>query len=292
MKLEGTDWIGRIIAGGYSPIWTPVFDGDDDGGGGGGGDDDAAAAAAAEAAAAEAAAAEAAGGGGGGNDKTFNQIEVDKIVQGRLRKQQGEIKKHTDTIAALQGKANITKEERTELETANDSLRTSLMTEKQRAADTQKKEKEKHTSEVTKLTGERDDWKNRFTNSTIDRAIVDAAVVNEAFVPNQLVSILKPDTNLAEILDDEGKPTGELEPKVRFVDKDKEGKKITLSLTVPEAVKKMTEQDQHLNLFKGKGTGGLGGANRGGDSKPQDLAALAKNNPAEYRKRRQEGAKL
>ena len=53
----------------------------------------------------------------------------------------------------------------------------------------------------------------------------------------------------------------------------KEGKPVTLELTPAEAVKRMSEMDEYLNLFKGKGSGGIGGTNRGGGNKGAAMTA-------------------
>ena len=76
--------------------------------------------------------------------------------------------------------------------------------------------------------------------------------------------------------------------KVEFSDTDKEGKPVTLDLTIAEAVKRMSEMDEYANLFKSEGTGGVGGVNRG-SSKPLDAKKIAATDPALYRKLRAEG---
>ncbi|KKK45456.1 hypothetical protein LCGC14_3165440, partial [marine sediment metagenome] len=139
----------------------------------------------------------------------------------------------------------------------------------------------------TTLTADRDSWKKLFTNSTIERSITDAAASSNAFSPRQIVAILGRDTQLVEVLDSEGKPTGSLEPKVRFSDKDKEGKPVTLELSPDEAVKRMREMDEYLNLFRGDGAGGAGLRSQPGGKKP-DLKNLAQD-PVAWRKARKEG---
>jgi hypothetical protein len=51
----------------------------------------------------------------------------------------------------------------------------------------------------------------------------------------------------------------------------------------------MKEMEDYFNLFKGEGTGGLGGINRGaGAAKSTDLKTLAQD-PAKYREARKAG---
>ena len=146
---------------------------------------------------------------------------------------------------------------------------------------------EKHQTEKEVLTADRDYWKQSYTKSTIERSITDAAASNNAFSPKQIVAILGRETSLIDVLDGEGKPTGALEPKVRFQSKDKDGKSVTLDLTPADAVKRMKDEEEYLNLFRGEGSGGAGLRSQPGGKKA-DVTQLAKD-PAAYRKARQDG---
>ena len=121
---------------------------------------------------------------------------------------------------------------------------------------------EKHTQHETQLTEANDQtklWKNRFTSSTIKTAITDAAVSADAYRPNQIVSLLRGMTELVDAMED-GKPTGDLIPQVRFMGTDADGKPKELLLSVGEAIKQMKEDKNgdYGNLFNSGATGGLG----------------------------------
>jgi len=259
----------------YIPtVWFTVFD---DAG-------DAAAAAAADAAtkAAADAAAKAAG------TKTFTQEAVNSLLADEKRKHQAATRKALEELEAIKAKATLTDSDRSELETRLETMRNELLTKEELAKKDQDKLTRKYTEDTAKLTGERDAWQQRFTNSTIQRSITDAAVTAKCFSPKQIVAILQPDTRLVEALDAEGKPNGELIAKVEFSDVDKDQKPVTLDLTVAEAVKRMSEMDEYANLFKTDGTGGIGGTNRS-SGKPLDAKKIAATDPALYRKLRAEG---
>jgi hypothetical protein len=115
---------------------------------------------------------------------------------------------------------------------------------------------------------------------------MDAAVKNDAFNPDQIVTILKTNTQVVETKDDEGQPTGSFEVKTTFNTKNEKGEPVTLVLSPSEVVKKMSQTDSFLNLFKDKTASGYGGRNtpRGA----LDIRELAKD-PAAYRKARAEG---
>lgn len=244
--------------------------------------DDASDAAAADAAAA-AAAAEAAKAG----EKTFTQEQMNKILADERRKHETRTKTAIEELEAIKAKATLTDDERSDLEKRLESMKNDLLTKEELAKKDKDKLTKKHGEEVEKLTAERNSWQQRFTNQTIERNIIDSSLENDAFVPEQVVAILRPSTRLEEALDDDGKPTGKYLPKVTFEDTDKDGKPVTLNLSVKEAVKRMTELPKYGNLFKGKGVGGVGGGNTG-DGKDADIAALAKD-PKAYREARRAG---
>ena len=107
-------------------------------------------------------------------------------------------------------------------------------------------------------------WQGMYTESNINRALQDAAVANDAYQAAQIVTILKPYTQMAEDVDSEGKANGVgLVARVAFTDKDNDtGEPITTSLTPADAVKRMKEiPDLYGNLFKSNAAGGIGGTN-------------------------------
>jgi len=217
----------------------------------------------------------------------FSQEDVNRMLADDRRKHQEQTKKALAEAEALKSKARLTQEERNELDKRLQILQDELLTKEELAKKEQDRLRKTHESQVSELTNSRDVWKDRFTDAAIRRSITDAAAKHEAFSVTQIVALLQPNTRLVEELDAEGKITGNLAPKVRFDDTDKDGKPVTLELTPVEAVKRMREMDEHLNLFRGKGVGGLGENNQSNKTK-MDLKELAKD-PEAYRKARAEG---
>ena len=74
---------------------------------------------------------------------------------------------------------------------------------------------------------------------------------------------------------------------VKFQDVDSKGRPVMVELSPSEVVKRMTEISEYQNLFKGKGTGGVGGSGSQQQQKGS-LAALAKD-PKAYREARKAG---
>ena len=222
-----------------------------------------------------------------GKAGSFSQEQVNKLLAEEKRKGQSRTQKALEELEALKGKADLSSKDRSDLENRIEILNNEMLTKEELSKKDKDKILKQHEKSIMDISTERDTWRQRFTQSTIQRTITDAAAANEAFVPAQIVALLQPKTRLIEALDSEGKPTGNLIPKVEFEDSDKDGKPIILDITVPEAVKRMKEQEIHGNLFKGAGTGGVGGTNHGKGGNV-DLKTIAKD-PAEYRRLRKEG---
>lgn len=235
-----------------------------------------------------------------GGETTFTQADLDAAVaksrEGLFTAEQvGEKdkahkasqQKVVDELKALQAKSTLTGEERVELENRITQLSDDLLTKEELAVETALRAKTKHGEEMKVVTDERDKWKRDYTESTIVRSITDAAVASEAFNPSQVVAILRDKASLTEVLDGEGRPTGGLITKIKFQG-EKDGQPIELDLSAADAVKRMTEDDSFLNLFKGKGTGGTGGSGGSGGTKidPRNMT------PEQYKVYRKETLKL
>ena len=224
-----------------------------------------------------------------GESKTFTQDEVNQI----LAKERGETEKKfkglSDEIDLLKSKTTMTAKEKAELEQRLEATRTAGLSDLEKARhdlETYRKESEKSLSETKKVA---EDYRTRYETSTIVRAISDAASEHGAYAPEQLVALLQQNTRLVEVLGEDQKPTGELNPVSKLEDVDAKGKRIILELSPKDIVKRMKEIPRYQNLFKGTGKGGLGDgkdSTRGGGA--TDMATLAKD-PEAYRKARKEG---
>lgn len=222
------------------------------------------------------------------DDKKFSQKDVDKIVADERRKQE---KKFQDTITqleALKENKNLTERQQAELQTRIEEMQTSMLSKEEQAKREQEKIKKESENKINDLTKDRDGWQNRYVTSEIRRSIMDAATEAKAFSPEQLVRLLQHDTKMTQILDEAGKPTDEWIPKVKIVDT-KDGKPVTLELTVPDAIKLMKDQpNKYGNLFESGVSGGLGvssgaGGGKGDNEPPRD--------PVRYREWRKNNLK-
>ena len=223
--------------------------------------------------------------------QSFTQDQVNALVAKEKREGQSRSQKIMDELQALKGKANLTAQERQEFETRIEELNNSLLTKEELAKQQLTKVQKQADAERTALSNERDNWRNRYTESTILRAITDAAVVQKAIMPSQIVAILRPTTRLVEEVNEDGKPTGKFSAKVKLDDVNEKGEPVTLDLSVDEAVKRMREMEVHQNLFQGDGAGGLGSQSRSVQGKTLTAEQAAKQGPEVYRKFREEQEK-
>jgi len=231
------------------------------------GEDDGTAAAEAEAAAAAQAAeaeAKAKADAAAAAKKSFTQDEVNKIVAEDRRKHVTQINKHVAELEQLKKSKSLNDQERHNLAQKIEDLQNSVLTKEQLAAKTEEKLKKTLETTTKELTEDRDSWKNRFHTTQIQQAITSEAVTHKAFDSDALIAMLEPKTRLVEVIDDEGKATGQFVPKTKYVDKDKDGKVVNLDLTVPEVVAKMKENPRFGYLFESTATAGVGAGNRSG----------------------------
>lgn len=222
--------------------------------------------------------------------ETFTKADVDQKLAEATTAHKAQVQKMLDEQKALATKATLTTKERQELEKRMELTQNELLTEKERAQKEKQKLQTAHEETVSNLTAEASKWKEQFTKSTIERSITDAAAEMKAYRPAQIVALLSPTTALVESLDEHGQPTGVLGPKVTFTDRNEKGEAVTLQLSPKDAVKRMSEMEDFMNLFISDSKGGAGSHTQ----KPTgngsiDVAKLIRDDPEQYKKLRKEG---
>ena len=139
-------------------------------------------------------------------------------------------------------------------------------------------------------------WQRRYTDSTIERALQDAAIAHESFGPSQIIALLKPQTKMVEKTGEKGKGLGEFEPMVDFADKDPDtGESVMTQRTPEEAVKRMKELPElYGNLFKSGVVSGIGGNSATGGLAPgaNGQIDVRKLSPTQYREIREKNPEL
>lgn len=201
--------------------------------------------------------------------KTFTQDQVNQFLTQRISEEHQKYQKSSqqtiDQLKALQAHASTTEEQKSQLQIQIDNLTTQFNTKEQQLAKQVKDWETKYNTDITGIKKEAESWREKFEGNVKNVAIVNAATQFKAYNPAQIESILSPITKVVEEPGPDGKPTGNLVPMVAWQSTDKEGKRIMLQLSVPDAVKAMTETpDLYGNLFRSDANGGLGGSTTGG----------------------------
>jgi hypothetical protein len=209
---------------------------------------------------------------GGGGQTTFSQEDVNRFLATEKRKFRETEAKLMEEVNAMKARTDLTANERQDLETRMEEMRKKHLSKEELAKETAERAQREHEEAVKELTTDRDTWQSRFTESTIERSI----------------ALLKPQTQLVEEKDESGEKTGKLVPQVNFQTTNEAGESVTIFLSAQEAVKRMSDMDEYLNLFRNKGVGGIGSGNRN-KAGNVDLARLARENPTEYMRLKKEG---
>ncbi len=266
------------------------FDGD-----GAGVSDPTAAAVAAAAAAAAATAAAAGPTGPVGAGKVFTQDDVNRFLAEDKRKHQTALAQVEAKLQEALADKTMTEATRKALEENLTAIQGQLRTKEQQLAHEKKQMEEVHTSEVVELKKKVQVWESLYRDSTVERALQDAAVKGDAFNAEQIVVLLRPMTKLLEVVDERtGKTTGKYKPMVEMSDVDpKTGEPVQMVRTPEEAVKRMKElPDTFGNLFKSGVVSGIGAGTATGGAPGGGRVDVRKLSPQQYRELREKNPEL
>lgn len=192
----------------------------------------------------------------------FDQTMVNKIVQDRLAKDR---KKQEERYTTLEGTysdllANqaLSADERTKLEDQLEDLQKQNRTKEEQAKHEKKQLQERYETELDQYKADAVRWEAQYKDFLVEKSLMEAAVSNDAFMPQQILSIVREWTKLVDAVDESGKPTGRLTPMVDLPDVDADtGKPIVTQRTPSEAIERLKELQP--NLFKSNVVSGVGG---------------------------------
>lgn len=198
-------------------------------------------------------------------------------------------KQNTELVTQLEQlkkNATLSQEDSDSLQVKITQLEEQYMSKEELAKRESNKQQKQFDTDLQLANSSSKKWENMYSNSTIQRAIYDAAVENGAIHPSQIVTELQGKTQLIEV-------DGNYCPVVKFNDVDDDGKNVTLDLSPIEAVKRMKElTDRHGNLFKGTQASGLGGSGNTKGSTGQTKLSELMADPEVYAKWRKENPNL
>lgn len=217
----------------------------------------AAATAAADKAAADAA--DAAAAAGSVNFTPEQQAQINKILAEDKRKHQAQFQKLEAQLKETLTNAKLTSEERAKLEESLENERKRFLTKEEQAKIEKKQLEDRYTGELVQAKTEAETWRTKYTESTITRALQDAAVSGDAYNPNTVVTVLR---QMVKMVNDT--------PMIDFVDVSEDtGEAIVKQMTPSEAIARMKQlPDAYGNLFKSGVVGGVGAASATGGLPP------------------------
>jgi hypothetical protein len=193
--------------------------------------------------------------------KVHTQDEVNAILAKETAKHKAALEKTEQTYKDLLANSqSLSAQERATLEQNLEMVQGQLRTKEQQAELEKKKIAEDYQRQLADADSRAKQWEHRYQTETIDRTLLDAAVANDAYSPNQVALLLKQNTKLVPVADPKtGKPTGQYNAVVELPIKDQTTGEMTLGTFTPDgAVKHMKEDPQYANQFKANVVGGLG----------------------------------
>lgn len=229
--------------------------------------------------------------GAGGGDVTFSeaqQAKVNKLLADERRKAQEANKQLVSELETRKQQQGLSEQEKQDLQKRIDDLTSTFTTKEEQAKTEIGKLQKKYDTDIKTKDEEAKAWRQRYENRLKTVDLRDAAHKAGAIRPEQVEKLLWDQTVVEEELDDAGKPTGEFVTKVNFVGKDKEGKPVKLKLSVPDAIKAMTEApEEYGNLFESKAKGGVGQAPNQGGGTNGNIPNIENMTPQEWQTYRQ-----
>jgi len=206
-------------------------------------------------------------------DARFNQDQVNKIVQDRLakeRKRQADEQKKLQTkLEEVLANQSLSEEERTSLQNTIEDMRKQNRTKEEQAKHEKRQLLDQYESRLQEAMERGTYWENEYRSATINRSLLDAATKHDAFMPSQVVTILREYTKLVKPVDESGKPVegAALQPVIDLPDVDADtGKSIITQRNPDEAVARLKELQP--NLFKANVVSGVGGNSSTGGVAP------------------------
>ena len=209
--------------------------------------------------------------------KTFTQEEVNKLMANNRQKLQSDFATASKELNQAKLDANASQEEIATLKSQTTVLEESLMTEKELADRKLAQTEEQQVTALADATTKATFWETRHYNSLIAADITEAAALEKAHNPAQVVQLLRDNSKV--VTDAEGT----LSVQITLDAVDKDGKATKLVLDPKAALKEYASRQENMNLFTAPGTGGLG-MNRGRDNTPVNPKTMTPAEYLEYRK--------
>lgn len=219
--------------------------------------------------------------------KTFTQADVDKMM---AEHRKGLQKTNEDLVAQLEtwrNKANLTEQEKADLDARIQTLSQQHLTEAQRLQQQVERAEKKYKEETEALTQDSRKWRGSYEKLLVTNGILAGAQKHQAANAGQLEAMLLPKAKVVEEVGDDGKPTGNFVAKLPVTILDPKTKKmVTVELPIEEAIGEMRKDPTNANLFLVDGKPGFGGDPNVGGGAGGGQVDWAKLTPLQHREMR------
>ncbi len=225
--------------------------------------------------------------------KKFNEaLAADRRKQEvKYRQAQEALQKTEKQYKDLLSSQSLTEQERKALQANLEVVQGQLRSKEEQLQLEKKQIEETYAGKLQEMERKATHFETLYRDSTVERALQDAAVKHEAWSPSQIVTQLRSQTKMLEETDPKtGKLTGKYRPMVEMLTLNTTtGEMESKAYTPEDAVKRMKDdKDTWGNLFKsgvvsGIGAGTATGGLTPGQSGRLDAAAIRKLTPAQYR---------
>jgi hypothetical protein len=217
-----------------------------------------------------------AGAGAGTGDARFTQDDVNRMLADDRRKHQAKLDQVQRTLTeTLEGK-NLSVRERESLAAQVETLAAEKRTREEQLVHEKTQMEKQYGKQLADSNKALADAQALYHSEKTERALTDAASGNDAFRPEQVVTVLRPYTRLEPIKDEKGKIVGQ-KVLIDFPDTDEDGQPTKVVHTPESAVRRMRElPKKYGNLFNSGVVSGIGsqataGGPGGGPIDPRKL---------------------
>lgn len=218
--------------------------------------------------------------------RRYTQAEVNAMMKADKDAAKKERDKLQQDLQKMKDEG-LTTENMEGLQRRIDDLASEGKTQEERTKEALANKDKEHAKQLGIKESEAKKWRIDYEKYRAESEILAAGSHFKADNPSQIYKLLKGDVIYVEKLDANNKGTQEWLPKIRM-EVTEDGVAKNLDLSPMDAVKKMTEMEEHHNLFNSGASSGLGGGNNGGSKgsgataipkKMGDYMAARKKNP-------------
>lgn len=238
----------------------------------------------------------AASGNDGGAAKMFTQDDLNKHLAEDRRKHQTKLQEVETKLKAALDSNTLTEKDRKALQENLETVQGQLRSKEEQLTVEKKQLQEQFAAQLKEAHEKASFFETLYRDSTVERALTDAAMKHEAFQPFQIVTQLRPLTKLVPEVDPKtGKPTGKYKPMVEMQAANQTtGEMETKAYTPEDAVKKMKDDpDTWGNMFRSGVRSGIGSSSAtGGLTSGNGQIDLRKITPQQYLEIRQKNPEL